>query len=135
MAAALTEEPGSSDYFLGGVVSYANDAKMQVLGVDQATLEAHGAVSPEVARQMAEGARGLFGADVAVSVTGIAGPDAQGSKPVGLTYIAASRARPDRGSGVQLGWGPRRQPGGQRGGGAQPRHRDFVITKWRNRVD
>jgi PncC family amidohydrolase len=102
VAAALTEQPGSSDYFLGGVVSYANDAKMQVLGVDQATLEAHGAVSPEVARQMAEGARGLFGADVAVSVTGIAGPDAQGSKPVGLTYIAASR--PDQTVVREFNW-------------------------------
>jgi nicotinamide-nucleotide amidase len=89
VAGALTDLPGSSDYFLGSVVAYANDAKLRVLGVDAETLKAHGAVSSEVAEQMAAGARKLFGADLALGVTGVAGPDADGDKPVGLTYVAA----------------------------------------------
>ena len=90
VCAALTDLPGSSDYFLGGIVTYANEAKMGQLGVDRATLERVGAVSREVAEQMVVGVRELFGADVALSVTGIAGPDAEGPKPVGLTYIGAA---------------------------------------------
>ena len=90
VAAALTNLPGSSEYFLGGVVTYANHAKEAVLGVDKETLRKHGAVSRQVATQMAVGARNLFGSDVAVSVTGVAGPAAEGNKPVGLTYIGAS---------------------------------------------
>jgi PncC family amidohydrolase len=91
VAAALTGVPGSSEYFLGGVVAYANQAKMDLLGVEPGTLKAHGAVSREVAEQMARGARRLFAADIAVSVTGIAGPGVEGAKPVGLTYIGVSR--------------------------------------------
>ncbi|HEY8740438.1 MAG TPA: nicotinamide-nucleotide amidohydrolase family protein [Candidatus Dormibacteraeota bacterium] len=87
VCAALTELPGSSEYFLGGVVTYANEAKVRHLGVEGEVLERVGAVSREVAEQMAAGARRLFGADVALSVTGIAGPHADGEKPVGLTYI------------------------------------------------
>jgi PncC family amidohydrolase len=90
VAAALTDLPGSSEYFLGGVVAYANQAKEAVLGVDEATLRKHGAVSRQVAAQMAVGARNLFGSDVAVSVTGVAGPSAEEKKPIGLTYIGAS---------------------------------------------
>ncbi|HEV1998309.1 MAG TPA: CinA family protein [Candidatus Dormibacteraeota bacterium] len=90
VCAALTQLPGSSDYFLGGVVTYANEAKMEQLGVDQVTLDRVGAVSGEVAQQMARGARGLFSADLAVSVTGIAGPGAHGTKPAGLTFIGAA---------------------------------------------
>jgi PncC family amidohydrolase len=90
VAAALTDLPGSSEYFLGGVVAYANQAKEAVLGVDEGTLRKHGAVSRQVAIQMAVGARNLFGSDVAVSVTGVAGPSAEENKPVGLTYIGAS---------------------------------------------
>lgn len=89
LSAALTDLPGSSEYFLGGVVTYANDAKVKLLDVSQATLESVGAVSEEVARQMAEAACRVFGSDLGLSVTGIAGPNAEGSKPVGLTYIGA----------------------------------------------
>jgi len=93
VAAALTAIPGSSGYFLGGVVSYSDEAKRDLLGVDAATLEAHGAVSAQVARAMAEGARGRFGAAVAAAVTGIAGPDGgTPEKPVGLTYVAVADA-------------------------------------------
>lgn len=87
----LTNVPGSSVYFLGGVVAYAYEAKEQLLGVRHATLYDHGAVSKETAVEMARGARRLFGADIAVSVTGIAGPGGGlPNKPVGLTWIALS---------------------------------------------
>ena len=88
IAATLTEVPGSSGYFLGGVVSYSNDAKEAFLDVSHAALEAHGAVSAQVAKGMAEGARARFAASLAASVTGVAGPDGgTESKPVGLTYV------------------------------------------------
>lgn len=88
IAAWLTEIAGSSDYVLGGVVSYANTIKLALLGVGEETLRLHGAVSPETAAEMALGAQGRFGADLAVSVTGIAGPGGgTPDKPVGLTYI------------------------------------------------
>jgi len=93
VAAALTAVPGSSGYFLGGVVSYSDEAKRDLLGVDPAVLAAHGAVSAQVARAMAEGARARFGASLAASVTGIAGPDGgSAEKPVGLTYVGVSDA-------------------------------------------
>jgi PncC family amidohydrolase len=93
VAAALTAIPGSSGYFLGGVVSYSDEAKRDLLGVDVAVLAAHGAVSAQVARAMAEGARARFGASIAASVTGIAGPDGgSAEKPVGLTYIGVADA-------------------------------------------
>lgn len=92
LAAALTDLPGSSEYFLGGMVTYANQAKIGILGVDAEMIRRHGAVSRQVARQMARGARQVFSADLGVSVTGIAGPDAEGDKPVGLTFIGASHA-------------------------------------------
>jgi PncC family amidohydrolase len=89
IAATLTELAGSSGYVLGGVVSYADGAKSGLLGVPGPLLQAHGAVSAEVARAMALGARSRFGATLAVSVTGIAGPGgATDGKPVGLTFIA-----------------------------------------------
>jgi nicotinamide-nucleotide amidase len=91
VATAITEVAGSSGYFVGGVVSYANDAKRDLLGVDPAILAAHGAVSAQVARAMATGARERFGATLAASVTGIAGPDGGSpAKPVGLTYIGVA---------------------------------------------
>jgi nicotinamide-nucleotide amidase len=89
IAERLTEVPGSSDYFLGGVVAYANEAKQALLGVEAAVLAEHGAVSEPVARAMAEGARARLGADLAVATTGISGPSGGSEeKPVGLVYIA-----------------------------------------------
>jgi competence/damage-inducible protein CinA-like protein len=84
MAARITNLPGASAYTAGSVVSYSNQAKVDLLGVDPALIEAKGAVSPEVAEAMAIGAMDRFGADVAVSITGIAGPDGgSDEKPVG----------------------------------------------------
>lgn len=91
LAGALTEVPGSSAYFVGGVVSYDNKVKLDLLSVPSELLEAHGAVSAEVATVMAESVRALIGADIGISVTGIAGPSgATPGKPVGTTYIALS---------------------------------------------
>ncbi len=88
VAAALTELPGSSAYVRGGLVTYSDAAKVALLGVPEAVLEAHGAVSAPVAGAMASGARRAFGVSIAVSVTGIAGPDGGSDrKPVGLTFI------------------------------------------------
>jgi len=89
IAHRLTNVPGSSAYFIGGVVSYANEAKVRMLGVSPQTLQTHGAVSEETAREMARGVRHLFQTDIALAVTGIAGPGGgTPEKPVGLTYIA-----------------------------------------------
>jgi len=91
VADRITDVAGSSEYFLGGVVAYSNQAKERFLGVRGTTLEAHGAVSEETAIEMAQGARRVFGADVAVAVTGIAGPGGgQPEKPVGLTWLGFS---------------------------------------------
>jgi len=89
IAHQVTNVSGSSAYFLGAVISYANSTKVEILGVPQAALEEHGAVSEETASAMARGARDLFRSDIAVSVTGIAGPTGgTETKPVGLVYIA-----------------------------------------------
>lgn len=91
VAHRITNVSGSSAYYLGGVVAYANEAKELLLGVCRETLLAHGAVSEETAREMARGARLRMGADIAVSVTGIAGPTGGTlDKPVGLVYVALS---------------------------------------------
>ena len=91
VASLVTDQPGSSAYFMGGVVSYSDASKRDLLGVPDQVLEEHGAVSEQAAKAMAEGARERFGADLAASVTGIAGPAAEGTtKPVGLTFIAVS---------------------------------------------
>lgn len=88
LAARLTERPGSSAAVLGGVVAYANSAKEQLVGVPPGLLAAHGAVSPEVARALADGARARFGADVGVGITGIAGPGGgTADKPVGTVHV------------------------------------------------
>lgn len=89
MGHRLTNIAGSSDYYLGGIIAYSNQAKMQVLNVQEKTLITYGAVSEQVASEMARGARIALHSDMAVSVTGIAGPGGgTAEKPVGLTYIA-----------------------------------------------
>jgi nicotinamide-nucleotide amidase len=98
VAARLTDVPGSSDVFVGGVVAYADAVKEGELGVPRETLERHGAVSPETVAAMASGVRARLGADVAVSVTGIAGPDGgTEDKPVGLVYVHAESPEASRG--------------------------------------
>jgi nicotinamide-nucleotide amidase len=90
----LTKEPGASDYLLLDAVTYANSAKQAVLGVDEDALRGHGAVSAEVATRMADGARRVSGADVALAITGIAGPTGgTDTKPVGLVYLAVSTSK------------------------------------------
>ncbi|HYB36280.1 MAG TPA: competence/damage-inducible protein A [Mycobacterium sp.] len=93
LAARLTERPGSSAYVAGGVVAYANEAKTQLLGVDSALIEAHGAVSEPVAEAMAAGALQRFGADTAIAITGIAGPGGgTEEKPVGTVCFSVMLA-------------------------------------------
>ena len=88
VAESITSVPGSSAYFLGALVTYADAAKVALLGVPEEMLAAHGAVSAQVARAMATGARERLGASIAVSITGVAGPDGGSeAKPVGLTYV------------------------------------------------
>ncbi len=84
----LTDIPGSSAYFTGGLVTYSNESKIKLLGVKEKTLEKYGAVSEHTAREMAAGVKRLFGTDIAVSITGIAGPDGGSKgKPVGTVYL------------------------------------------------
>ncbi len=92
LAQWMTTLPGSSDWFECGYVTYSNTAKVNLLQVAPQALEIHGAVSPQVAEQMAGGALGLSGVDLAVSVTGIAGPGGgSGEKPVGTVYLGVAR--------------------------------------------
>jgi nicotinamide-nucleotide amidase len=101
VAARLTSVPGSSTSFVGGVVSYADEVKRSELDVPEKLLATHGAVSAEVAAAMARGARERLGADVAVAVTGIAGPDGgTPEKPVGLVYLHVEG--PDGGRGREF---------------------------------
>ena len=103
----LTNVPGSSRYFLGGILSYSNEVKTGLLGVRADTLETHGAVSSETAREMARRARMLFDADIALSVTGVAGPHGgTAEKPVGLVFLHLSA------HGAE--WGERHQWAGGR---------------------
>jgi PncC family amidohydrolase len=91
VAHLITEVPGASDYFNGAIVTYANEVKTGLVDVPADVLAAHGAVSAQVARAMADGARRRLAVDLAVAVTGIAGPDGgTAEKPVGLTYIAVA---------------------------------------------
>jgi len=93
VGAMITDQPGSSTYFVGGVIAYSNEIKEEQLGVPADLIRRVGAVSREVAEAMAEGARRRLGTSLAVAVTGIAGPDADGTtKPVGLHYIAVASA-------------------------------------------
>lgn len=91
VADRITNVPGSSEYFLGGIVAYAYEAKVALLNVSWDTLQAYGAVSREVVLEMANGARAALNADIAVSVSGIAGPGGgMPGKPVGTTWIGLS---------------------------------------------
>jgi len=91
VAAAITSVAGSSGYFLGGIVSYSDGAKQALLDVPAAVLAAHGAVSAQVAKAMADGARARFGVTLAASITGVAGPDGgTDAKPVGLVYVGVA---------------------------------------------
>jgi len=95
---AITNVPGSSDVFLGGVIAYSNELKKKLLGVNENTLKKYGAVSKETAEEMANGVRKLTGSDIAVAVTGIAGPGgASENKPVGLVFMHLSSERKDIG--------------------------------------
>ena len=99
----LTDVPGSSEYFLGGVVSYSNRVKENILGVSTADLQKYGAVSANIAEQMAIGAREHLNADIGLSVTGIAGPGGgTDDKPVGTVFIGLSE-----GSGTCRSWSVR----------------------------
>jgi nicotinamide-nucleotide amidase len=103
VAARLTSVPGSSDVFVGGVVAYSDGVKEGKLGVPRSILEQHGAVSAEAAESMARGARERLGADVAVAVTGVAGPGGgTEEKPVGLVFVHAAGPEGDRASRTEL---------------------------------
>jgi nicotinamide-nucleotide amidase len=89
LAARLTERPGASEYVKGGIVAYSDEVKISQAGVPRALIEAHGAVSAEVAQALADGARSRLGADVGVGVTGVAGPGGgTEAKPVGLVWLS-----------------------------------------------
>jgi PncC family amidohydrolase len=92
VAAALTDVPGASAAFRGGVVAYATELKVKLLGVDAMLLARHGAVYPAVAAEMAEGVRIRLGATYGVATTGVAGPDSAEGRPVGTAHIAVSAA-------------------------------------------
>ena len=87
LAAAVTAVPGASAVFLGGVVTYATDLKVSLLGVPASLVREHGVVSAECARAMASGVRGLSGSTYALSTTGVAGPDSQEGRPVGTVFV------------------------------------------------
>jgi PncC family amidohydrolase len=91
LASSITGIPGSSRYFIGGIIAYSDDIKRMVVGVRAATLKRFGAVSKEVAQEMARGARYLMASDLCIAITGIAGPGGGTvQKPVGLVYIAVA---------------------------------------------
>jgi nicotinamide-nucleotide amidase len=103
LGAALTQEPGSSGFYLGGVVSYSNSLKQGLLGVSEENLLKYGAVSEEVAKEMAAGIRSKVGSDLAISTTGIAGPDGgSDQKPVGLVYDGLATPEGDHVEKIQL---------------------------------
>jgi len=99
----ITNIPGSSEYFLGSVIAYAYEAKVMLLGVNQETLDKYGAVSKETVLEMARGVRQVLGAEVGLSISGIAGPGGgTPEKPVGLTWIGLSM--PDYENAWQRNW-------------------------------
>lgn len=87
LAVALTDVPGASETYLGGVVSYATEIKASVLDVDETILERHGVISPECAKAMASGVRAVMGATYGISTTGVAGPADQEGKPPGTVFV------------------------------------------------
>lgn len=95
VSSALIDIPGSSAVVVGGITAYSNGAKQKVLGVREATIKAHGAVSEETAVEMATGALAQMGADIAVGITGVAGPGASGPKPEGMVCFAVARRGAD----------------------------------------
>ena len=96
VAKILTDRAGSSAYLLAGIVTYSNEAKQELLGVTNTSLEAHGAVSEPVVREMVAGALATTGADVAVAISGVAGPDGgSDDKPVGTVWFAWGRSPAD----------------------------------------
>ncbi|MQA02061.1 MAG: nicotinamide-nucleotide amidohydrolase family protein [Streptosporangiales bacterium] len=90
VGATVTDVPGASAVFRGGVIAYATDVKASVLGVDRELLATHGAVHPEVARQLATGVRELLQATYGLALTGVAGPDPQDGQPPGTVYVAVA---------------------------------------------
>jgi len=90
LAELVSAPPGASEAYLGGVVSYATQVKVRILGVRERTVEEYGVVSQQCAREMAEGVRRLLGADWGVSTTGVAGPTTQDDKPVGTVFLAVA---------------------------------------------
>jgi PncC family amidohydrolase len=87
----ITDVPGSSEYFLASLVAYSNPAKVRLLGVNETTLQTNGAVSEETVKEMAEGVRGVVGADIGAACTGIAGPKGgSAAKPVGTVWFAVT---------------------------------------------
>ncbi|KAB2813360.1 CinA family protein [Pimelobacter simplex] len=105
LAARLTDVPGSSHVFVGGVVSYQTQVKVEVLGVPQDVVDRDGVVSAPCARAMAEGVRRLVGADYALSTTGVAGPERQEDKPVGTVYVGLAGPGATRVVALELGGG------------------------------
>jgi nicotinamide-nucleotide amidase len=93
LGGALTDVPGSSSYFLGGLIAYADQVKLDQLGVPASTLKTHGAVSAETAAAMAEGVRRLLKSGLGVSITGVAGPASEENKPAGLTFIGIADSK------------------------------------------
>ena len=94
LSSAVTDVAGSSDYFKGAIVAYANSIKRSLLGVKASTLSSFGAVSKETAREMSRGAQGALKADISAAITGIAGPGGgTDKKPVGLVFIAISKGK------------------------------------------
>lgn len=119
MAKLITDVSGASEVFGMGLVTYANEAKMKLLGVPSAMLEEHGAVSEPVARAMAEGVREVSGSELGIGITGVAGPTGgTPEKPVGLIYIALSDGHADVGpedDASRPGSWPRLASGSRRG--------------------
>jgi len=95
LASIITDVPGSSEYFKGGLVAYTNEAKISY-GIDATLIANHGAISAEVAADMAGAARQRFGADIGVGITGVAGPSEAEGKPVGIAHIAIDDGKEKR---------------------------------------